>query len=74
MVEYAGESVKLDSREENKFCQQGQYCFLNQLSMHSKTQARSSKSIIVSELMMQALKGELKRVSVEFPTQSAELE
>lgn len=68
VVEYAGESVKLELRErEIEFYQQGQYCFLNQLTMHPKTKARSGKSIIVSELMMKALEGEMERGPVEFP-------
>lgn len=68
VVEYAGESVKLDSREEIEFCQQGQYCFVNQLTMHPKTKARSGRSIIVTEKMIKALEGEMQRVPVEFPT------
>ena len=63
VVEYAGESVKLELRErEIEFCRQGQYCFLNQLTMPPKAKAHSGKSMIVSELMMKALEGEWERV------------
>lgn len=68
VVEYAGESVKLNSSKEIEFCQQGQYCFVNQLLTDK---ARNSKSIIVTEKIMKAIGGELKRVPV-FPTQSAD--
>lgn len=73
VVEYAGESVKLELRErEIEFCQQGQYCFLNQLTMPPKAKAHSGKSMIVSELMMKALEGEWERVPIEFLTQLAD--
>lgn len=73
VVEYAGESVKLELRErEIEFCQQGQYCFLNQLTMPPKAKAHSGKSMIVSELMMKALEGEWERVPTEFLTQLAD--
>lgn len=63
IVEYAGESVKLELRErEIEFCRQGQYCFLNQLTMPLKAKAHGGgKSMIISELMMKALEGEMEK-------------
>lgn len=74
VVEYAGGEVKLDSREEIEFCQKGQYCYINKLSRRSQTKARSGRSIILTEKMMQALEGEWERTNVELPIQSAEKE
>lgn len=70
VVEYAGESLKLELGErEIEFCQKGQYCFLNQLTIDPKTKARSGRSIILTEKMMKALEGEAERTPVEFPLQ-----
>ena len=61
VIEYAGESVKLDSREEIEFCEQGQYCYVNKLSRRSQTKAGSGRSIILTEKMMQTLEAEWER-------------
>ncbi len=73
-VQAAVELVKLELGQEEQidFCQQGQYCFFNQLSMDPKTKARSGKSIILGEKLMKALEGEWERVPIESLTQAAD--
>ena len=73
-VQTAVELVKLELGQEEQidFCQQGQYCFVNQLSMDPKTKARSGKSIILGEKLMKALEGEWERVHIESLIQSAD--
>lgn len=73
VVEYADEAVKFELKEQEiEYCQQGQFCYINTLSMRPKTKASSGKSIILSEKIMQTLEGLWERTSVELPSQSAE--
>lgn len=73
VVENGVESVKFELKErEIEYCQQGQFCYINTLSMRPQTKANSGRSIVLSEKIMQALEGEWERTSLEFPFQSAE--
>ncbi len=73
VVEYAEESVELDLKEgEIEYCQKGQYCYINKLSMRPKTKASKGRSIILSEKIMQTLEGLWELGLLEFPTQSAD--